>query len=68
MGRIRRYLAERLRLRRRDPERSSGERREHVDSVDGIASAGFGDYDTFGSGGAPPPGWVKSYDEGRPRK
>ena len=41
-----------------------------LDNPDGLTAAGAGDIqrDGTGTGGMPPSGWEKSYDEGRPRK
>ncbi|MGH2922317.1 MAG: hypothetical protein ACRDKU_09650 [Gaiellaceae bacterium] len=65
-----RSLGRKLRFRslqRRDFTRASG---EHVENTDAMAAADFGDFDpgSGGEGGGLPPGYVKSYDEGRPRK
>jgi len=67
-------LLDRLRsllgLRPVQPEDVTGDSRERVDNVDSLAAADFGDFDpgSGGEGGGLPPGYVKSYDEGRPRK
>jgi hypothetical protein len=54
-------------LQRRDYTPETG---EHVENTDAMAAADFNDFDTSsgGEGGGIPPGYVKSYDEGRPRK
>jgi hypothetical protein len=52
------------------PEDVTGDTRERVDNVDALTAADFNDFDpgSGGEGGGIPPGYVKSYDEGRPRK
>ena len=55
-------------LQRRDYTPETG---EHVENTDAMAAADFNDFDAGSmgdSGGGIPPGYVKSYDEGRPRK
>jgi hypothetical protein len=54
-------------LQRRDYATAAG---EHVENTDALAAADFNDFDpgSGGEGGGIPPGYVKSYDEGRPRK
>jgi hypothetical protein len=59
-----------LGLRSVQPEDVTGDPRERVDNVDALTAADFNDFDpgSGGEGGGIPPGYVKSYDEGRPRK
>ena len=59
-----------LGLKTVQPEDVTGDSRERVDNVDALAAADFNDFDpgSGGEGGGIPPGYVKSYDEGRPRK
>jgi hypothetical protein len=65
-----RALIGRLGLRSVQPQDISHDSRGRVDNVDSLAAADFGDFDpgSGGEGGGIPPGYVKSYDEGRPRK
>ena len=50
----------------RENSTSAAERR--TENLDGMTAAHFGrEIDTGGEGGGIPPGYVKSYDEGRPR-
>jgi hypothetical protein len=59
-----------LGLKSVQPEDVTGDPRARVDNVDSLAAADFNDFDpgSGGEGGGIPPGYVKSYDEGRPRK
>ena len=69
-----RVLLNRLRallgLKPAQAEDVTGDSRERVDNLDALAAADFNDFDpgSGGEGGGLPPGYVKSYDEGRPRK
>jgi hypothetical protein len=65
-----RALREKLRIGSMQRRDHSFDRREHVENTDAWAAADFGDFDpgSGGEGGGIPPGYVKSYDEGRPRK
>ena len=69
-----RVLLNRLRallgLKPAQAEDETGDSRERVDNLDTLAAADFTDFDpgSGGEGGGLPPGYVKSYDEGRPRK
>lgn len=65
-----RHLIARLRgIIAPEPDEALRGGKRPLDSIDGITAAGVGDIQRGGEagGGAPPAGWVKSYDEGRPR-
>jgi hypothetical protein len=65
-----RSIGEKLRIGSMQRRDHSFDRQEHVENTDAMAAADFGDFDpgSGGEGGGIPPGYVKSYDEGRPRK
>lgn len=65
-----RALAAKLRIGSMDRRDHSFDRGEHVENTDAWAAADLADFDpgSGGEGGGIPPGYVKSYDEGRPRK
>ncbi len=68
---MRRMLRALRRLGRRLLNRSSLEQGRPVENVDAHAAASQqhdSAYDAYDAGGGIPPGYVKSYDEGRPRK
>jgi hypothetical protein len=56
------------RLGTRLRSRSSLEQGRPVENVDAGAAADQQHNSPFNAAGGAPPGWVKSYDEGRPRK
>jgi hypothetical protein len=69
MGRLRHLFARWRGLTSLDRSEPARGRKQPLDSTDGLTAAGVGDIQRGGEsgGGAPPAGWVKSYDEGRPR-
>jgi hypothetical protein len=62
-----RKLRERLRFGSLARENSTSPAERRTENLDGMTAAHFGS-DVDGEGGGIPPGYVKSYDEGRPRK
>jgi hypothetical protein len=70
MRRVLALVVRRLRFRSLDRGEFSSASKRPLDNPDAMATVDFGDIDSSGghSGGLPPPGYVKSYDEGRPRK
>jgi hypothetical protein len=63
-----RKLRKRLRFRSSERGNSTHAARRPTENLDGLAAAHSGrEIDTGGEGGGIPPGYVKSYDEGRPR-
>jgi hypothetical protein len=69
MGRLRHLIARWRGIVSLDRSESAHGRERSLDNLDGLTAAGAGDMqrgDEMG-GGMPPAGWVKSYDEGRPR-
>ena len=63
-----RKLRQRLRLGSLDRGDLSGEGKRRVDNVEAMATAGGRDPGDNVGDSTYPPGYVKSYDEGRPRK
>jgi hypothetical protein len=49
-------------------ENSTSDAERRTENLDGMTAAHFGSDVDGGEGGGIPPGYVKSYDEGRPRK
>ncbi len=70
MGRLRRVVTRFRQLVPFDRSEYTAGRKRPLDNPDGLTAAGAGDIqrDGTGTGGMPPSGWEKSYDEGRPRK
>jgi hypothetical protein len=63
-----RRLRERLRIGSLDRAAHATEERQPVENLDATAAAGSQHgSDVMGSVGGYPPGYVKGYDEGRPR-
>jgi len=62
-----RKLRQRLRLGSLDRGDLSGEGKRRVDNVEAMAAAGGRDPGDNVGDSTYPPGYVKSYDEGRPR-
>ena len=61
-------LRKRLRFRSLERRNSTSAAEGPAENLDGMTAAHFGrEIDTGGEGGGIPPGYVKSYDEGRPR-
>ena len=69
MGRVRTLVERFRRLRPLDRSEHAHGQGKPLDNTDGLTAAGAGDIQRDGEfGGMPPASWVKSYDEGRPRK
>ena len=70
MGRLRTLVARLGQLMPLDRSEHAAGTTRPLDNPDGLTGAAAGDIqrDGTGTGGMPPSGWVKSYDEGRPRK
>jgi len=69
MGRLRTLSGRLRRLMPLDRSDFTHGREKPLDNPDGLTAAGAGDIQRDGEvGGMPPASWVKSYDEGRPRK
>ena len=63
-----RKLRKRLRFGSRERGNSTNAAQRPTESLNGMTAAHSGrEIDTGGEGGGTPPGYVKSYDEGRPR-
>jgi hypothetical protein len=71
MSRFRKFLGL-FRLHSLEPEEFEGGGRRPVDSVDALAAASSRGEKADGQGGefpgSVPPNYIKTYDEGRPRK
>ena len=68
MGRLRAFLSGLFRVRPLDRGEFSRASRRPLDTADGLTAADTGEFGHDRDvGGLPPAGWVKDYDEGRPR-
>ena len=68
MRHLRAFLSRLIRFRPLDRGEFSHASRRPLDIADGLTAADAGDVDHDRDvGGLPPAGWVKDYDEGRPR-
>lgn len=68
MGRLGAFLGRLFRFRPLDRGEFSRDARRPLDTPDGMTLGNPGDIDRDREiGGLPPAGWVKDYDEGRPR-
>ena len=61
-------LRKRLRFGSLERGNSTSSAERPTENLDGMTAAHFGSDVDGGEGGGIPPGYVKSYDEGRPRK